>query len=97
MVGVGANAICTPANQPINLKGIFLWDRDIDLSISARRKWWKRSGREFLIPVDSIILVRYRSIEWKKGEGWWGEGEFYFIKCVYPEEWKNVKTMENLF
>lgn len=92
MVGVGANAICTPANQPINLKGIFLWDRDIDLSISARRKWWKRSDSS----VDSIILVRYRSIEWKKGEGWWG-GEFYFIKCVYPGEWKSVKTMENLF
>lgn len=92
MVGVGANAICTPANQPINLKGIFPWDRDIDLSISARRKWWKRSDSS----VDSIILVRYRSIEWKKGEGWWG-GEFYFIKCVYPGEWKSVKTMENLF
>lgn len=92
MVGVGANAICTPANQPINLKGIFPWDRDIDLSISARRKWWKRSDSS----VDSIILVRYRSIEWKKGEGWW-EGEFYFIKCVYPGEWKSVKTMENLF
>lgn len=92
MVGVGANAICTPANQPINLKGIFLWDRDIDLSISARRKWWKRSDSS----VDSIILVRYRSIEWKKGEGWW-EGEFYFIKCVYSGEWKSVKTMENLF
>lgn len=92
MVGVGANAICTPANQPINLKGIFPWDRDIDLSISARRKWWKRSDSS----VDSIILVRYRSIEWKKGEGWW-EGEFYFIKCVYSGEWKSVKTMENLF
>lgn len=49
-----------PANQPINLKGIFLWNWDIDLSISPEvEEVW--AG--ILIPVHSIISLFRLSIE----------------------------------
>lgn len=55
-----------PANQPINLKGIFLWNWDIDLSISplaGRGLGGNFNPRPTAHSIIYLSLSRYHSIE----------------------------------